>query len=119
MLRFDANRKKVIELCSLTEIEYNEKIYDLGIAFLQSQFPEKSKYGHYYEMHTKTKMFWNWFRSEWHAYEQKMLHEYSHSDLELNAMRWHTRMNRIVFDQHVERSFAHNYINNASEVKIS
>lgn len=52
-----------------SQYDYNNFIYEMGIFFLNKQYPEHtSKF--YFDNYTQSRGFWLWFQNEWNFWQQ-------------------------------------------------
>ena len=109
---FASNQQYIQKVANLTEVEYNTILFDMGMLFLEERFPAKPVYEEYFLMHTRNKKFWNWFIMEYKAMEHKIISQYRNSDIPLRLESYILRMNTIIVNRFVERSFNHHYLRN-------
>lgn len=71
-------KETLINLLSITQLDYNLLQFELGMQFLQNIFPEGDPaYTEYFKFHSCQKMYWKWFRNVWHLWQQDMVQFYN------------------------------------------
>lgn len=111
--QFASNRQYTQKAAFLTDFQYNEMQLELGLAFLTLEFPpnplQKST-NELYELHKVNRAFWQWWMSEWSAYESKLVELQKENFIHWTPRAWKEYLARIVNDDHVHHSFYHNYL---------
>lgn len=59
------------EKLNLTDLQYGNMVYETGLEFLQSIYPDVLK--EYREQFEASKMFWKWWKNEWALWEQAFM----------------------------------------------
>lgn len=56
------NKQTIMNLFGLSELEYNTRLFECGMNFLDVLFPAGTEFGQFQSMHSREKLFWSWFR---------------------------------------------------------
>jgi len=60
-LEVRTNKETIKKMFGLSELEYNTRFFECGIAFLEMVFPTGSRFEQFQCHHSYTSMFWGWF----------------------------------------------------------
>lgn len=55
---------------NLTELEYNTILFEMGMTFIERVYPKSTDE---YLLHSRNKMFWNWYQLQFHASAKSFL----------------------------------------------
>lgn len=67
------NKEAIMRLFDLSELEYNTRLFNCGIDFLEVLFPSGTSFEEFYYMHSRSKLFWSWFRRQYEIADQAYL----------------------------------------------
>ena len=59
------NRQKIQDLFKLTDLEYNQRLYNCGLEFLELLFPFGTSFESFNQFHATQKLYWSWFRVQY------------------------------------------------------
>lgn len=95
------NKEFVQLITNLSDLEYNTKIYETGIEFLQESYGFNSEFFRFFE---RLPLFWKWWRQEYFMWEQDLIRACG-DDLSFDRQFYLDEMRIVAHDRRTDQSF--------------
>lgn len=104
--RTELIRETVMEELNWNQYDYNNFIYELGIFFLNKQFPE-IRFKSYFDNHAQSRDFWRWFQNEWNFWQQDYFKFVKEHNAKISQKIIYGEANHFLTNENTTKSFQH------------
>ncbi|MBN2668777.1 MAG: hypothetical protein JXR60_06065 [Bacteroidales bacterium] len=108
----------VLKRSNINEFDYNLCVFWTGMSFLELHYPVDSEYDKYREAIHQDAMFWNWWRTEFKSYEEKLIAMLYNEQKFIDKSQFNNTMHIFMFSPEVEHVYQENYLKILSNIKI-
>lgn len=108
---YASNRQYIQHTVNLDDTRYNTLVYEVGILFLNTLYPEGTSFEKYKSIHERSKAFWEWWKVEWHKWEDAFLQNMEENKIiQFSPAFYGRQVIAMANCKNIEASYQHNYL---------